>query len=174
MKQALIALVVFAVGAGAGALVLNALDGPDGERQARQAEKTTHELQTLRLKGADDSNRIAELLAELAKLRAQLAEATKPEESPWPNDSVAAVERLLQDAYSDNNVDWLLEVIERLLMMGEKGFPVLRRLIEDIAFKGKFSTNSSDSATLRSVVWSTVMFSAPASLSGRSPVQYWS
>ena len=144
MKQALIALIVFAVGAGAGALVLNALDGAQGERQARQAEKTTHELQTLRLKGADDANRIAELLAELAKLRARLAEATKPEETPWPNDSVAAVERLLQDAYADNNVDWLLQVIERLLLMGEKGFPVLRRLIEDIAFKGKFLPTKAD------------------------------
>jgi hypothetical protein len=32
----------------------------------------------------------------------------------------------------------LLEVIERLLRMGEPGYPLLRRLLEDIIFRGKF------------------------------------
>ena len=39
------------------------------------------------------------------------------------------VERLLEEAYAENNVDWLIEAIERLLLMGEDGYPLLRKVL---------------------------------------------
>ncbi|MHC4953895.1 MAG: HEAT repeat domain-containing protein [Planctomycetota bacterium] len=143
MKQALVAILIFAVGAGAGALVVSVLDNERDGRAGRKDSGGNADV-SVTLQAAQDKTKIDELSAELERLRALLAAQNIPEETPWPNDTVESVERLLQDAYQDNNVDWLLEVIERLLLLEEKGYPLLRRLIEDIAFKGKFLPTGSD------------------------------
>jgi len=95
----------------------------------------------------DNADLIAQLRAEIERLRAELAAkgaAAEGEADPWPDDSPEAVERLMLETYATNNVDWLIEVIERLLRMGEKGYPLLRRLLEDIIFKAKFMPTQSD------------------------------
>jgi len=143
MKQAVVTILIFAVGAGAGALVMSVMDQGEGERAGRTAASGDPDV-SITLQAANDKSKIDELSAELERLRALLAERNIPEVTPWPNDTVESVERLLNDAYQDNNVDWLLQVIERLLLLEEKGYPLLRRLIEDIAFKGKFLPTGSD------------------------------
>lgn len=110
-------------------------------RTARSGE--TVELETLRRERFEDTRRIAELEAEIERLKALLA-ATTAEEVPYPGDTVEKVERLLNEAYAENNVDWLLEVIDRLLAMGEDGYPLLRKLIMDLLFKSKFLPAESD------------------------------
>jgi len=130
------ALLFFAVGMGAGAVLMDALgDDPGGRTAGGTSEARTPDIV---LKAAEDKERIRELQAELERLRSQLLAEGPPTVNPYPNDSLESIELLMQNALAENNVDWLLEVIERLLLMGEDGYPMLRRLIEDIAFRGKF------------------------------------
>jgi len=89
----------------------------------------------------DDNS--AELQAEIDRLKALLAERPEPPVNPWPNDTTEAVDALLQTAYADANIDMLLEALRRLLRMGERGYPLLRRVIEDLlGFKFLPTTNS--------------------------------
>jgi hypothetical protein len=132
VKQAIIAILLLVAGGVAGALIAKTDDGSRGNRSGGAERPKDYTLQA-----SADLARIAELEKEIAALRAALEGQPKPE-SAWPNDSLESIEMALENAYAENNVDWLLEVIERLLLMGEPGFPMLRRLIEDIGFKGKF------------------------------------
>lgn len=141
MKQATIAVLFLVVGGVAGVFIADANDSGDGSRSSHPegAERT----QNYSLQAATDRDRIADLEKQIEDLRAALAgKPTEP--SAWPDDNLASIEMQLENAYAENNVDWLLEVIERLLLMGEPGFPMLRRLIEDIAFKGKFLPGSNE------------------------------
>lgn len=135
-------LILFLIGAGTGAGAFFVFQDGEPAGKTDRARVVTERTVDTRL--ADQDELIAELRARIAELEALLA-ARKPEEpNPYPNDSVEQVEALLQDAYAENNVDWLIEVIERLLMLGEEGYPALRRLIMDIAFKAKFRPAGSD------------------------------
>ncbi len=84
------------------------------------------------------------LRARIAELEALLSQAPKEEVSAYPDDTPEKVQKLLTEAYAENNVDWLLQVLERLLMMGERGYPMLRTMIMDIIFKAKFRPSQSD------------------------------
>jgi hypothetical protein len=108
--------------------------------QQQNASREVLELRELRVQ---DDERIRQLEAELAALLARLAAQTA-DEIPYPGDTPEQVEKLLEEAYADNNVDWLLDVIDRLLCMGERGWPLLRRLIMDIFFKARFLPTESD------------------------------
>ncbi|MHC4407442.1 MAG: HEAT repeat domain-containing protein [Planctomycetota bacterium] len=136
MQKVLIGTLLFALGAGAGALISSEL-GDDGKGRMNRQESAQGQ-DGITLQAAGDAALIAKLRAELEQLRTALAGRADAEANPYPNDSLDAIEQLMGDAFAENNVDWLIEVIERLLLMGEPGFPLLRRLIEDIAFKGKF------------------------------------
>jgi hypothetical protein len=139
----LVGTLLFALGAGAGALISSNLDeGPDNRviRQDSAGDRDTGAT----LQASADNELIAKLQAELERLQNALAGKADAEANPYPNDTLESIEQLLEDAYAENNVDWLIEVIERLLLMGEPGFPLLRRLIEDIAFKGKFLPGRSE------------------------------
>ena len=86
-----------------------------------------------------------DLLARIAELEALLRNRPAQKRyDPHPEDTPQLLVKLLEEAYADNNVDWLIDVIRRLLAMGEDGYPILRRMIEDIAFKGKFLPSGSD------------------------------
>jgi hypothetical protein len=63
---------------------------------------------------------------------------------PYPGDTPEEVEKLLVEVYGESNIDLFLDVLERLLLMGERGWPLLRRMIMDIAFKAKFLPRESD------------------------------
>jgi hypothetical protein len=136
VQKVLIGTLLFALGAGAGALISSEFGDDDKGRANRQESAQRQDRVTLQAAG--DAALIAKLQAELEQLRTALAGRADAEANPYPNDSLDAIEQLMGDAFAENNVDWLIEVIERLLLMGEPGFPLLRRLIEDIAFKGKF------------------------------------
>ncbi|MHC4937355.1 MAG: HEAT repeat domain-containing protein [Planctomycetota bacterium] len=143
MQKVLVGTLLFALGAGAGALISSNLDeGPDNRviRQDSAGDRDTGAT----LQASADNELIAKLQAELERLQNALAGKADAEANPYPNDTLESIEQLLEDAYAENNVDWLIEVIERLLLMGEPGFPLLRRLIEDIAFKGKFLPGRSE------------------------------
>jgi hypothetical protein len=133
---------VLLVGIGAGYLL--AYSDTLGAR-AGGPRSDTQEVTRLRRERFEDRQRIEELLAEIERLRQLIAKLEQPgAASPYPDDTPEQVERLLEEAYAENNIDWLLEVIERLLMMGEKGYPLLRRLIMDLIFKSKFLPSQSD------------------------------
>ena len=124
-------------GAGAGPILANASDGHPRGRGARLGG--AHGRQPMiSLQAARDADLIAQLRADLAAALQAIADHEKPAASPYPNDTIDSIELAMEDAFAENNVDLLLEVIERLLLMGEPGYPLLRRLIEDIAFRGKF------------------------------------
>ncbi|MHC4342278.1 MAG: HEAT repeat domain-containing protein [Planctomycetota bacterium] len=139
MQTSLKLLFALTIGAAAGVGATLALTGDDDARSGRTAILTRLNTETISLK--EDN---AALLAELERLRALLAAKEKDEPNPYPNDSIEMIDELLQEAYEDNNVDWLLEVIERLLLMGEDGYPALRSLLMDIIFRAKFLPRQSD------------------------------
>ncbi len=147
MKSTLQIVALLLAGGVAGAGIFWAAqqeEGGGGRRGARTASAV--EAETARA-ARDQEDLIAQLRAEIERLRAELAAkaaAGAAEANPWPDDSPEAVERLMLETYASNNVDWLIEVIERLLRMGEKGYPLLRRLLEDIIFKAKFMPAQSD------------------------------
>jgi hypothetical protein len=137
MQKVLLGSLLFLIGAGTGALLGGAFENRPDPRVLRQTAAEGREAEWS-LRAANDAELIAKLQAELEQLRGALAGRAQAEANPYPNDSLESIELLMQNAFAENNVDWLLEVIERLLLMGEPGYPMLRRLIEDIAFKGKF------------------------------------
>jgi len=139
MKSSVIVVALLLVGIAAGYL-LGAREAAPVRREAREASK---EVLELRLERNDNLDRIRELEAELAEARRRLA-AMPTEESPYPGDTPEEVERLLEEAYADNNIDWFLDAIDRLLCMGEKGYPLLRRMIMDVFFKARFLPRESD------------------------------
>ena len=49
------------------------------------------------------------LRARIAELEALLAEAPKEEVSAYPDDTPEKVQKLLTEAYAENNVDWLVD-----------------------------------------------------------------
>jgi len=87
---------------------------------------------------------VSRLRARIAELEALLAKAPKEEFIVYDAASTEKVQKLLTEAYAENNVDWLLQVLERPLMMGERGYPMLRTMIMDIIFKAKFRPSQSD------------------------------
>ena len=135
MQKTVFGALFFLLGAGAGVLLAGMLENRPESRSAHAgAGDRTPDIHLTET----NAKLIADLRAENQRLRAQLSDATPKLPDPYPNDSLDKIELLMQNAFAENNVDWLLEVIERLLLMGEPGYPLLRRLIEDIAFKGKF------------------------------------
>ena len=144
MKSALPAILLLLIGVAAGAVGMYFANEEEAGRGSSRQSTVKQGDVNVTLQAANDQAEIDKLKAELEDLRAQLAARMVGEEPEWPDDSIEAIERRLQDAYQDTNVDWLMEVIERLLLMGEEGYPLLRRLIEDIAFKGKFVPTASD------------------------------
>ncbi|MEM8884164.1 MAG: hypothetical protein AAGD14_08860 [Planctomycetota bacterium] len=139
MRYLLVALLSFGLGAGVFYLVQEG----DVRRGARTASTERGEVE-IRSHLLDNQAMVEQLQARIAELEAQLEGSQAAEENPYPNDSLDKIELLMQDAFAENNVDWLLQVIERLLLMGKEGYPMLRRLIEDIAFRGKFLPGRSD------------------------------
>ncbi len=139
MKPVLVPVVLLVLGIGTGYFLgsSGALPGARGERV------DTREVVDLREQRVEDLDRIRQLEARIADLERQLA--SRPEEKvPYPGDTPEAVEKLLAEVYGENNVDLFLDVIDRLLCMGEKGWPLLRRMIMDIIFKAKFLPSQSD------------------------------
>jgi hypothetical protein len=131
--------VLLLVGIGAGYL----LGSRDTGTVRSAANAATREIIDLRQLSFEDKERIRQLEAELAELRRRLA-AQPTEESPYPGDTAEEVEKLLEEAYGAANIDWFLDVIDRLLCMGERGYPLLRKLIMDTAFKARFLPRESD------------------------------
>ncbi|MGH7163321.1 MAG: hypothetical protein ACREID_07540 [Planctomycetota bacterium] len=141
MKTAVQIVVLLGAGAGIGAFLVHSEGGPGGRARSGDAR-----LQEARHDSLAKDARIAALEAEIERLKALLAqhEGAAPGEEAAPADTPEQLERLLEEAYGDNNVDWLLDVIRRLLRMGERGYPILRRMIEDIVFKAKFLPSGGD------------------------------
>ncbi len=144
MKQLLITLLaLLCVGGGY-------LLGTDGDASRTDGRSDSVQIQTLEKKLGADQTELERLRAELARLREELRARQAAEDEraelavPVVADSLEDIERLLADAFEENNVDWLIEVIERLLRMGQPGHAPLRRLLEDIIFKAKFLPSQSD------------------------------
>jgi hypothetical protein len=136
------AILLLAVGAGAGAAVVGL--GGAGPWRASRHDVVVETKEVLRVR-ADYDGLVAELRARIAELEAQLAGREKPPEpDPYANDTPEDLERMVQEAFADNNVDWLLEAIARLLRMGKEGYPILRKMLEDIIFRAKFLPAESD------------------------------
>lgn len=135
MHKLIPGVLFFLLGAGAGALFAGMLENRPESRSDRPG--ASERVPDIHLTDAN-AKLVADLRAENERLRAQLSDASPALVNAYPNDSLEKIELLMQNAFAENNVDWLLEVIERLLLMGEPGYPMLRRLIEDIAFKGRF------------------------------------
>ena len=134
--------VIFLVlGAGIGAGTYHLLDSEGGGRSVQARVMTRRERDRVFI---DQQDLIDKLRHRIAALEAELAGLQGKEPAPYPGDTVEKIEVLLQQAYGENNVDWLLQVIERLLLMGEAGFPALRAIIMDIAFRAKFRPSESD------------------------------
>ncbi len=142
MKQLLIAVPLL-LGGGVAGYFLSEAEIGGFAKFGRTDTKTESELVRLRLQ---DETKIKELQAEINRLLKLLEEknANDAEVETLPADSVESIERAIEEVYADNNVDWLLDVIKRLLRMGERGYPILRRLMMDIIFKGKFLPSQSD------------------------------
>ena len=139
MKPTLVAVVLLVLGIGSGYFLgsTGALPGPRGERP------DARELLDLRERRVQDDDLIRQLKERIAELERQLA-AVPAEEVPYPGDTPEEVEKLLVEVYGESNIDLFLDVLERLLLMGEKGWPLLRRMIMDIVFKAKFLPRESD------------------------------
>jgi hypothetical protein len=129
------------LGAGIGVGATLALTSSDDAKGGRTRLTAQREADIVRV---DQAELIEQLRRRIAELEAELAGLKAPEENPYPDDTVEAIEQLLAAAYEDNNVDWLLQVIERLLLMGEEGYPALRKMIMDIIFKARFRPTESD------------------------------
>ncbi|MDH3592082.1 MAG: HEAT repeat domain-containing protein, partial [Planctomycetota bacterium] len=141
VKQTLLIIGILLLGLAAGYFIGET--GAVGTNRASSVDKA--EANKLNLLRIEDEARIQQLLAEIERLKAELASRPDPDaDNPYPNDTPEDVEKLMRDAFADNNIDWLLEVIERLLRMGKPGYPLLRKLMEDIIFKGKFMPAQSD------------------------------
>jgi hypothetical protein len=141
LKPILIAAVVFVLGIGAG-YFLGSSDALPGRRQA-PAEPL--ELIELRERQVQDDEMIAKLRDRIAELERQLA--TMPvETNPYADDTPELLEKLLEEAYGETNIDLFLDVIDRLLLMGERGWPILRRIIMETMppFGAKFLPRESD------------------------------
>ena len=139
MKPILIAVVLILLGIGAGYLLGSgdALPGRSGERPEAR------ELLQLRETKLQDDDLIQKLKDRIAELERQLA-AMPVETNPYADDTPELLERLLEEAYGETNIDLFLDVIDRLLLMGERGWPILRKLIMDVAFKARFLPRESD------------------------------
>ena len=139
MKPAVVAIVLLVLGIGSGYYLgsTGALPGPRGDRPE------IRELSELREKRVEDDELIKKLQERIAELERQLA-AQPVETSPYIDDTPELLEKLLEEAYGEANIDLFLDVIDRLLLMGERGWPLLRRLIMDVAFKAKFLPRESD------------------------------
>jgi len=139
LKAAVITVVLLLVGLGSGYYLGSAGALPG----ARTEAPDTREVLELRELRVEDLERIRQLEEQLAELRRQLA-TQSAEEIPYPGDSPEEIEKLLVEVYGENNIDLFLDVLDRLLCMGEKGWPLLRRMIMDIVFKAKFLPRESD------------------------------
>lgn len=132
MKSAWLAVAYLAIGGLIGGGITHLLG--EGERRGRSRNDRVVETSVEAPVAVED----AALRAEIERLQRLLAERMPAGPETVSNDTPQELERLLQEAYEDNSVDMLLDVIRRLLRMGERGWPILRRMIEDIAFRGKF------------------------------------
>ena len=140
------ALLLTLFGAVVGVLVTFAVTGDDSKgRVDRQTEsRTTHTTDVLKDDGAADLAAENErLLALVAQLRARLAEIPEGDVI-WVEDSLDEINLLIEDAYRDTNVDWLLDAVERLLLMGPRGYTRLRSLILELIFKGRMLATGAD------------------------------
>ena len=139
MKPTIVAIVLLVLGIGSGYFLgsTGALPGPRGGRP------DARELLELREKRVEDDDLIRQLKERIAELERQLAAVPK-EEVLYPGDTPEEVEKLLAEVYGESNIDLFLDAIERLLLMGERGWPLLRRMIMDIVFKAKFLPRESD------------------------------
>ncbi|MEE8107497.1 MAG: hypothetical protein V3T86_18330 [Planctomycetota bacterium] len=137
-------IIVLVVGVCIGAALPGLLDGSNDGVPARTASESSDGLPGLNVTANPDD---AELLARIAELQALIEKLRAnpfPKPKEWEADTPESLKKLLEEAYAENNVDWLVEVIRRLLAMGDEGYPILRRLIEDIAFRGKFLPTGAD------------------------------
>lgn len=139
MKPTLIAVVLILLGIGAGYL-LGSGDALPG-RRGQQPE--ARELLQLRETKLQDDDLIQKLKDRIAELERQLA-AMPVETNPYADDTPEMLEKMLEEAYGETNIDLFLDVIDRLLLMGERGWPILRKLIMDVAFKARFLPRESD------------------------------
>lgn len=140
MKQLVLVVGVLLIGGGAGYLIASS------EALGARGSGRSDTLELHRRERFEDQQRLAAANAEIDRLRAIIAKLKEAqvEASPYPDDTPEKVEQLLEEAYAENNVDLLVDIIERLLLLGEKGYPLLRRLIMDLAFKSKFLPSQSD------------------------------
>ena len=129
--------------AGGGAGFYLAQESDFSGKSGRTTVKTEQEFLRLRLV---DEAEIKRLKAEIERLMALLNERPEQDDAApaVAIDTEESIERAIVELYADNNVDWLIDIIRRLLLMGEKGYPILRRLIMDIIFKGKFLPSQSE------------------------------
>jgi len=146
VKSTILAILLVAAGVGAGFFLGTARESGGTARDDGGRGTTLREASRLEYFG--DEEELARLRAEIERLKAELEAARAalpaPEVSPYPDDRPEDVERLLEAAYGENNIDWLLQVLERLLLLGDEGYPLLRRMLEDIIFKAKFLPSESD------------------------------
>ncbi|HEX5135918.1 MAG TPA: HEAT repeat domain-containing protein [Planctomycetota bacterium] len=140
MKPVLLTVVLLLLGIGTGYYVgtSGAFPGARGEQRV-----DTREVLDLRERRVEDLEKIRQLEARIAELERLLA-AKAEEEVPYPGDTPEELEKLLEAVYGENNIDLFLDVLDRLLCMGEKGWPILRRMIMDIIFKARFLPSQSD------------------------------
>lgn len=141
MKPVLLTVVLLLIGIGTGYYVgtSGALPGARGDRG------NTQEVLELRERLVEDQDRIRALEAEIADLKRQLAARPEArEDDPYPGDTPEQIEKDLEAVYGENNIDLFIDVLDRLLCMGERGWPILRRMIMDMIFKAKFLPRESD------------------------------
>lgn len=142
MKTALGGAILLLLGIGVGATVMGLRDEWSPRSGGRDVVIETQEVLRVR---ADYEALIAELRARIAELEARLSAHEVPAEpDPYADDTPEKLEQLVQEAFADNNIDWLLDVILRLLRMGKEGYPILRKMLEDIIFRAKFLPAESD------------------------------
>ena len=110
MKPAAVAIVLLVLGIGTGYYLgsTGALPGPRGDRLE------IRELSELREKRIEDDELIKRLQERIAELERQLA-AQPVETSPYADDTPELLEKLLEEAYGETNIDLFLDVIDRLL-----------------------------------------------------------
>jgi hypothetical protein len=139
LKPTLIAAALFILGVGSG-YFLGSSDALPGRREKPPEPR---ELIELRERQLEDNELIQKLRDRIAELERQLA-AMPVETNPYADDTPELLEKLLEEAYGETNIDLFLDVIDRLLLMGERGWPILRRMLMDIIFKARFLPRESD------------------------------